>query len=56
MGRKSEHEVGGQTEHVGAQDEGVGGQTERLGMKPMFVLSFLKNDTWTKYVKEDRPS
>ena len=29
---------------------------ERLATKPMFVLSFLKNDTWTKYVKEDRPS
>ena len=154
VGGQTEHEVGGQTEHVGAQDEGVGGQTEqvtrsvdpqkpvqfahpttpdyqpltdqpltvgvdfsekresenqepenleqmqefcdaypgsaspvmlgssygnaieagatheqlvaaaneyaakceRLGMKPMFVLGFLKNDTWTKYVKEDRPS
>ena len=29
---------------------------ERLATKPMFVLSFLKNDTWAKYVKEDRPS
>ena len=29
---------------------------ERLAAKPMFVLSFLKNDTWAKYVKEDRPS
>lgn len=29
---------------------------ERLATKPMFVLSFLKNDTWAKHVKEDRPS
>ena len=29
---------------------------KRLATKPMFVLSFLKNDTWAKYVKEDRPS
>ena len=29
---------------------------ERLATKPVFVLSFLKNDTWAKYVKEDRPS
>lgn len=29
---------------------------ERLAIKPMFVLSFLKNDTWAKHVKEDRPS
>lgn len=29
---------------------------ERLATKPMFVLSFLGNDTWAKYVKEDRPS
>ena len=154
VGGQTEQEVGGQTEHVGAQDEGVGGQTEqvtrsvypqkpvqfahpttpdyqpltnqpltvgvdfsekresenqepenleqlqefcdaypgsaspvmlgssygnaieagathgqlvaaaneyaakceRLATKPMFVLSFLKNDTWAKYVKEDRPS
>lgn len=154
VGGQTEHEVGGQTEHVGAQDEGVGGQTEqvtrsvdpqkpvqfahpttpdyqpltnqpltvgvdfsekresenqepenleqlqefcdaypgsaspvmlgssygnaieagatheqlvaaaneyaakceRLATKPMFVLGFLKNDTWAKHVKEDRPS
>ena len=29
---------------------------ELLATKPMFVLSFLGNDTWAKYVKEDRPS
>ena len=29
---------------------------KRLATKPMFVLSFLKNDTWAKHVKEDRPS
>ena len=29
---------------------------KRLATKPMFVLSFLGNDTWAKYVKEDRPS
>src|SRR5699024_5714004 len=30
MRGKSEHEVGGQTEHEGVQDEGVGGQTEQV--------------------------
>lgn len=49
-------EAGATHEQLVAAANEYAAKCERLATKPMFVLSFLKNDTWAKYVKEDRPS
>lgn len=49
-------EAGATHEQLVAAANEYAAKCKRLATKPMFVLSFLKNDTWTKYVKEDRPS
>ena len=49
-------EAGATHEQLVAAANEYAAKCERLATKPMFVLSFLKNDTWAKHVKEDRPS
>ena len=49
-------EAGATHEQLVAAANEYAAKCERFATKPMFVLSFLKNDTWAKYVKEDRPS
>lgn len=49
-------EAGATQEQLVAAANEYAAKCERLAIKPMLVWSFLRNDTWTKYIKEDHPS
>ena len=48
-------EAGATHEQLVAAANEYAAKCDRFEMKPMNVWSFLRNDTWAKYIKEDRP-